>query len=647
MCGIAGICNLSDSAKPVDRREIAAMNRLMVHRGPDDEGIWLSDRGNVGLGHRRLEIIDLSSAGHQPMEGGSGTQLVFNGEIYNYRELRKELRASWDFHSKSDSEVILAAYEKWGKECPRYLRGMFAFAIWDPRTQSLFAARDRFGIKPFHYFTNGNQLFFASEMKALMPFLENIETDYIALSEYLAFQFTLGDQTMFYGVRSLSPGHMMNISGGQIHIGKYWDISYELDFDHTPKFFHERLRELLDDSVQAHLLADVPIGSYLSGGIDSSLIAILASRHDKQNNAAFHGKFTSHPGYDESRYAEAAARAGGKELHQASMTAADFLSNIEKVIYHLDQPTAGPGSFPQFMISGLAAQHVKVILGGQGGDEIFAGYARYLIAYFEQCLKAAIEGTYHNGDFVVTAESIIPNLSSLEEYKPLLKQFWEHGLFDDLDERYLRLIDRSADMDGEVDPTCLNRESVVRNFQGVFNGNGSVHHRAYLDKMTHFDFKTLLPALLHVEDRVSMAHSLESRVPLLDHPLIEFVATVPADVKFRDGKMKTMLKQAYSDVLPKSILGRRDKMGFPVPLNEWYQGELRDFVQDIFGSQCARQRDIFNVDRIRNSIDENRRFSRKLWGLMSIELWHRQFHDQAQSYRSYVNNPPENMSVDV
>ena len=303
------------------------------------------------------------------------------------------------------------------------------------------------------------------------------------------------------------------------------------------------------------------------------------------------------------------------------------------MIWHLDYPVAGPGSFPQYMVSKLASQHVKVVLGGQGGDEIFGGYARYLLAYFEQCLKAAIDGTHRSGNFVVTPESIIPNLGVLKEYKPLIKTFFGKGLFDSLDLRYFRLIDRSADMADEVRWELLDRERVWDTFDSIFNSRRNVGHEAFFDSMTHFDFKTLLPALLHVEDRMSMAHGLESRVPLLDHPLVEFAATVPADVKFKDGHMKHMLKETYADLMPRSLLERRDKMGFPVPLSEWYQKELRILIGELFSDSAARSRPYMNSDAVLANFGSGGRFSRKTWGLMSLEIWHRLYEDRAPQLR--------------
>ena len=418
---------------------------------------------------------------------------------------------------------------------------------------------------------------------------------------------------------------------------RYWDVVYEIDYDHPADYFKERLRELLDDSIAMHLRSDVPVGAYLSGGVDSSLVSALASRHDRDNNKAFHGMFSAFPGYDESFYADAAANAAGKQMFAVDITAGDFINQIERVAYHLDYPVAGPGSFPQYMVSQLASEHVKVVLGGQGGDEIFGGYARYLLAYFEQCIRAAIEGTYKDGNFVVTAESIIPNLGVLQEYKPLMRQFWREGLFGALDERYFRLIDRSTDMGDEIDHAALDFERVRVAYSVIFNDVRNVRHESYFDSMTHFDFKCLLPALLHVEDRMSMAHGLETRVPFLDHPLIEFLATVPANVKFEGGQLKHLLKQAYQDEIPTEILNRRDKMGFPVPLNEWIGGELSDFVNDIFGSQAAHGRSFINVQAIRTKSGRVEKFSRKLWGLISLELWHRAYHDQAHRFTAMLD----------
>ena len=633
MCGIAGQLSLGRADLPELGRGLEVMSSLLAHRGPDAAGVWRSEGDRVGFAHRRLAIIDLSEAGNQPMSTPAGTTITFNGEIYNHTELRADLGSHWSFQTKTDTEVILAAYDRAGPKCVDDLRGMFAFALWDG--ERLFGARDRFGIKPFYYAIVDGRFLFASEIKALLPFLPAIETDPTALAEYLVFQYTLGEKTLFKGVKQLLPGHALAVEGGEVKVWRYWDVRYEVDLDHSPRYFEETLQQLVGESLEMHLRSDVPVGSYLSGGIDSSLISILASDLHGHSANAFHGKFSDHPGYDESRYATLAAARAGATLREVDITAEDFRDHIAKVIYHLDQPVAGPGSFPQFMVSGVARQHVKVVLGGQGGDEIFGGYARYLVAYLEQCLRAAIDGTYRNGNFVVTPESIVPNLTVLQEYTPLLQQLWREGLFGPLDQRYFRLVDRSHDLADEIQWSELDLDGVHDSFDAIFNSRRNVAHEAYFDSMTHFDFKCLLPALLHVEDRMSMAHGLESRVPFIDHPLVEFAATIPADVKFRDGRMKHLLKQAYSGVLPTELLERRDKMGFPVPLNEWLAGPLRDWVNDLFRS--GRTREFLNNDAVLANLEGGGKYGRKMWGLMSLELWHQCFHDRAAEYRRMLD----------
>jgi asparagine synthase (glutamine-hydrolysing) len=633
MCGIAGLYQFqARGAVPDPSGKLKAQSELISHRGPDGMGAWTSSDKRVGLVHRRLAIIDLSDAAAQPMTAPNGSVITYNGEVYNYRELRAELGSRWQFRSASDTETILAAYDVYGDDCLTRLRGMFAFAIWDERRTRLFCARDRFGIKPFYYAVVDGVFYFASEAKALVPFLPDITTNRAALAEYLTFQYTIGEKTLFDGIHQLLPGHALCVENGQVKTWRYWDVKYEVDFDHTPRYFHDKLRGLLEESLEMHVRSDVPVGSYVSGGMDSSLNHILANRNGSRP-LGFHGRFMEHPGYDESGFARSASQHAGGTLHCVDITAADFREHIGKVIYHLDFPVAGPGSFPQYMVSALAAKHLKVVLGGQGGDEIFGGYARYLVAYLEQCLNAAIEGRYRNGNYVVTIESIVPNLGLLREYKPMMKEFWREGLFGPMDERYFRLVNRSTDTVDEIDWSSLDPQQVFADFSAIFNNAANVQKEAYFDKMTHFDFKCLLPALLQVEDRMSMAHGLESRVPFLDHPLIEFAATVPADMKFKDGTMKHLLKQVFGAELPPEIVNRRDKMGFPVPLKEWFGNELESFALDIFDTMATRHRPFFNTDAILRNFGREARFSRKTWGMLSLELWHQQFHDKAAEWR--------------
>ena len=633
MCGIAGILNLSDRQVVNLEHSLATLNRLQKHRGPDGEGIWFPESEHVGLAHVRLSIIDLET-GQQPMLSNSKNAITYNGEIYNFEELKKEIGES-DFSTNSDTEVILKAYERWGVDCISKFRGMFAFALWDESKSKLFCARDRFGIKPFYY-TIVNDIFYcASEIKALLPFVKEIDTDKDSLNDYLTFQFTLGEKTLFKGIKQLEPGHLLTIENSQISVKKYWEVYYNLDFSHTEQYFIEQTRELMGDSIRLHLRSDVPVGAYVSGGRDSSIVAALASQIETSEFQAFTGKFSYGEGYDESMYARDLSQQYSFNLHELDIKSTDFVSSIHKIIYHLDQPVAGPGSFPQYQISQLASEHRKVVLGGQGGDEIFGGYARYLIAYFEQCIKGAIEGSLNNGNFVVTYESIISNLESLKQYKPLLKQFWSKGLFETIDRRYFDLVNRAPTLEDEVNWDAIGKSSTCDEFTKIFLGD-NVGHESYFDLMTHFDFKTLLPALLQVEDRMSMAHGLESRVPFLDHKLIELAATIPADIKFKNGELKRLLVRTFDPILPNSITQRKDKMGFPVPLNEWMQGELKDFICGIFETGRDRGREFFNTDVILENLSKEGKFSRKIWGLLSLEVWMQEFHDKASEYKKQL-----------
>jgi asparagine synthase (glutamine-hydrolysing) len=643
MCGIAGAIDLAGGPIPDLGRRLAVMNDLQAHRGPDGQAIWRHERDHVGFAHRRLSIIDLST-GDQPIGDGAGSWISYNGEIYNYIELRSELGGA-GFRTTSDTEVALRAYQHWGTDCVNHFRGMFAFSVWDEQTQTLFCARDRFGIKPLYYTEVDGVFYFASEIKALIPFLPAVETDLEGLKDYLCFQFCLNGKTLFKGVKELLPGHTLTVRDGRVSVSRYWEVYYRPDFDHTADHFESAIQDLLAESVTLHLRSDVPVGAYLSGGLDSSIIASLAVESEGPNFLSFTGRFGTDAAYDESGYAREMAEWKGFQLLDIDITAHDFVNSMEKVIYHLDYPVAGPGSFPQYLVSALAAKHRKVVLGGQGGDEIFGGYTRYLIAYFEQCIKGAIDGSMHSGKFVVTYESIIPNLVALRNYKPLLQEFWRDGLFEDLDRRYFRLINRAPTLGDEINWAALGQYDPWETFRTIFHG-ANVGHESYFDSMTHFDFKTLLPALLQVEDRVSMAHGLESRVPFLDHRIVELAATIPADIKFENGNMKHVLRTAMRSKLPSRIFERQDKMGFPVPLHEWLttRGPVRDFVQDILSSHQARSRELIDNGRVLKRMDDEAKFGRQMWGLLSLELWQRSFHDRADAFRRRLAAPVPEMT---
>lgn len=631
MCGIFSIINTRQQPKDNLLSFVESGLRQISHRGPDATGVWIDPQSRIGFGHVRLTIVDLDS-GAQPMSLDNGATIIFNGEIYNYIELREELGLDL-FKTHSDTEVILHAYQKWGENCVQHLRGMFAFLIWDPRKDAIFFARDRFGIKPLFWLEDsGGAIYFASEIKSLLPFIITKEVNVHALSDYFSFQFYLGSKTLLESVNQIEPAHCGWVTkDGLIQINRYWEVHYNLDFERTDKYFIDKIQSLMDDSTKMHMRADVEIGAYVSGGVDSSLLAILGSKYQESSSRfkIFNGRFTDSDAFDESKYARAVAEDHDMDLHIASITEQDFVDNIADVIYHLDSPIAGPGSFPQYMVSKLASKHLKVVFGGQGGDEIFGGYARYLIAYFEQCIAGAIDGTLNNGHFVVTYESIIPNLRTLREYKPLMKEFFAAGLFEPKDQRYFRLINRSNTIAPMLRPGIIQQERAFEEFKSIFWGN-NVGHESYFDLMTHFDFKTLLPALLQVEDRMSMAHGLESRVPFLDHPLVELAATIPANVKFLNGELKRLLKESFSHKLPKAIRERKDKMGFPVPLNLWLKqgGPARDFIGDTFSSHKARTRSYLRDGVTLDSIlDTQSIYGRNLWALLSLELWHQQFID--------------------
>jgi asparagine synthase (glutamine-hydrolysing) len=627
MCGIAGIVEL-DRGATAEQRRVEAMMRAIRHRGPDDSGTHFD--GPVGLGHQRLSIIDLEG-GHQPMSNEDGSiWIVFNGEIYNHVELRAGLEREHVFKTRSDTEVILHLYEDLGERCLERLNGMFSFVIWDSRRQRLFAARDRMGIKPFYWTIRDGRYLFASEPKAIFASgLVTPEPDEQSLQQYLTFQFCLGDRTLFKDVRRLEPGHYMLFRPhDDVHptIARYWEVSYELDTHHTETYFVDELRWLLKDAVRLQLRSDVPVGAHLSGGIDSSTVVSLGASQYSGSFHSFTGGFREGPQFDETHYARAVAEQACTTHHEVWPTWEDFRDSVPRLIYMMDEPAAGPGLFPQYMVSKLARENVKVVLGGQGGDEIFGGYARYLIAYLEQCLKGAIYGT-QDPRHVVTWDNISPNLPLLRQYQPLMQKFWGQGLFDDMDARYYRLIQRLDDSDEVVaDGVCdaPSRERLFCEFQSVFNNAGT---KSYFNKMTNFDMKTLLPALLQVEDRTSMAVSLESRVPLLDHRIVELVARMAPAVRFKGGDTKRVFRDAVQPLLPEVVYNRQDKMGFPVPIGQWFRGPLRDFLGDILLSDRARQRGLYRMDGIERMIIREQRFGRQIWGLLCLELWYRAFID--------------------
>ncbi len=634
MSSIAGIFHMGLQETGGLEQKLTVMNTLQKHRGPDGAGVFVHDKRFIGFAHRSLNIAGDAAApmDAQPIGDEAGNWAVLDGALLNARALANELGVN----EHSDAALLLAAYRKWGEGCALHLKGAFAFALWDEKNQTLLLARDRVGIKPLYYYINDNQLFFASEIKALLPFIQDAAISPEGLKDYLTFQFCLSGKTLFKGVYECPPAHRITVRGARVDISRWWQLYYALDWDHSEKYFTEKLEQMITDSVKAHTAGGAGmVGGYVSGGIDSSVVSALASK-EVGDYLGFTGKFAGLAGYDESAYARELADMYGFKLLELDITADDFLNNIQKVIYHLDQPVAGPGSFNQYMTSAFAAQHRKIVLGGQGGDEIFGGYTRYLVAYFEQCIRGAIDGTMHSGKFIVTYESIIPNLITLRNYKPMIKSFFKEGLFESIDRRYFRLINRAPDAGDCFYLDRLGSYDPFEAFSGIFNAENA-KKASYFDRMLHFDFKTSLPALLMVEDRMGMAFGLESRVPFLDHELIEFVATMPANFKLKDGNSKFILKESMGrKYLPESILNRKDKMGFPAPFVEWVKGPAREFVMDALSGERAASRPYIDNKRALTKIQGESAFGRNIWGLLCLELWQREFLDKAREYRDLV-----------
>jgi asparagine synthase (glutamine-hydrolysing) len=627
MCGLVAILN-REGRRPAAAL-LEAMGERIAHRGPDDEGTHVE--GAVGLHHRRLAIIDLVS-GHQPMTV-QGVTTVFNGEIYNYVELRDTLRQHGHrFETTSDTEVLLHAYLEYGIDFVKHLNGMFAFVLLDSRRQRLIAARDHFGVKPLYFYRDERVLLYASEIKALLAH-PRVRAEVCAegLRDYATFQYTLGATTLFKGISKLAPAHLhvVDLRSGELTSQRFWepDFSGPLNWDEPQ--ITERFTALLDDSVRLQMRSDVPVGTYLSGGLDSSTVTMAAARHAGEPLKTFTGAFREGPEYDESHYAELVARHAGARSYVIYPSQDDFVENLPRLVYHMDEPAAGPGLFPQYMVARLAQQHVKVCLGGQGADEMFAGYARYAVAYLEQAIKAAIQGGSEEGELAIPLEGMAPNLALLRQYVPMLKRFLQSGVFEPMARRYFRLVDRTEGMSELFTAdfrASVDSEAAFARFAEIFNRPATP---SYFDRMTYFDMMTSLPALLQVEDRVSMAVSLESRVPLLDRRVVDLMATVPPAIKFKGAEVKYLFKRAVTSLLPREILTRRDKMGFPVPLQEWARGKARSFFADTLLSRASRERGLLDTSVVERLIDHDQAYGRALWGALQLELWHQQFIDGA------------------
>jgi asparagine synthase (glutamine-hydrolysing) len=627
MCGICGKLSF-DPGSTIERTLLQRMTDAMFHRGPDDAGLYLG--GPIGLGHRRLSIIDLNT-GHQPISNEDGTAwIVFNGEIYNYRELRRDLlRAGHNFKTATDTEVILHVYEERPDDFVSSLRGMFAFAIWDSRRQRLILARDRVGIKPLYYCSQPDSLIFGSEIKAL---LEDSSVDRSidpqAIEKFLAFRYVPGETTLFSSIKKLEPGHALTVERGQVSIRRYWDLDFskKRSFQSFPAAVEE-LDELLQETVRMHMISDVPVGVLLSGGVDSSGVLALASEHSDVPIQTFSVGFSGENFADERVYAAMAAQRYGSTHFDISLTEDDFRDFLPNYVWHMEEPVCEPPAVALYYVSKLAGNHVKVVLSGEGADEAFAGYHTY--RYYPLLERAKSLGW----PFTAALSTGFRSLAATNRYARLSKYAVASLL--PIDRYYFSCTS------GPGDFFHVSRNNLFApEFRKQVNGHSAERWLAAyfqrcrstdtLDKMLFVDTMTWLPDDLLVKaDKITMANSLELRVPFLDHKVLEFAASLPSEWKVKGLRLKHILKEVLKPRLPAPILARR-KTGFAVPVERWLSGPLREYVYDVLTDRRTEQRGYFQPKTIRRLLHEEasgRRQSADLFCLLVLELWHRQFAD--------------------
>jgi asparagine synthase (glutamine-hydrolysing) len=630
MCGIAGFVERQGEASlpSTDSRAelLDRMCRVIRHRGPDDQGTMV--RGGAALGMRRLSIIDLAG-GHQPISGcDPSVTVVFNGEIYNYRELQRALEARGHrFHTHSDTEAIVHAYEEHGAGCVEHLRGMFGFAIWDERDRTLFLARDRVGKKPLYYtVTPRGTLVFGSELKSLLEHTEvSRELDVEALDAYLTFGYVPDPLSIFRGIHKLPPGHHLTYRDGSVQVQQYWDFPFEAETtSRNEDDYLEELNALLDDAVRARLVADVPLGAFLSGGVDSSAVVGLMSRHTNRPVKTFSIGFHE-DSYSELKYARLAAKHFGTEHHEFIVTP-DICHIVDELAWHFDEPFADSSAIPTYMVSKLAREHVKVVLSGDGGDELFAGYTRYAVDRSRSGFARLPR---------VLRRGVMSPLSRSLPHGAWGRNFIYNVALDPFD-RYVDSISVFSALNkpslytAEFRRQLNGRESMSAHFRNLA---ASVSTGEALDGMLYLDSKTYLPGdILTKVDRMSMAVSLEARVPLLDHHLIEFVARLPARMKMKGLKTKHIFKRAVRDFVPAEILDR-PKQGFGVPIQQWINDQLRERIRETLSERRTRERGLIDERYVRRLLDEHERQRRdhsgQLWALFMLEQWQRVFMDDA------------------
>ena len=627
MCGICGKINLTGDLPP--EALIRRMASTLHHRGPDDEGVYV--KGNAGLGHKRLSIIDLSPAGHQPMSNEDGSVwIVFNGEIYNYQALRSQLLAHGHrFKSNSDTEVILHLYEEEGPECVKKLRGMFAFGIWDERDRSLFLARDRIGKKPLYYFFDGKTFVFASEIKAITADAAVPRVpDHTAIHHYLTYQDVPSPWTAFEGIKKLPPAHHLFLKNGAMEVKRYWKLSYLPKHRMTVQDLKAGIIERLREAVKLRLISDVPLGAFLSGGIDSSAVVALMSGMMNEPVKTFSIGFKEEA-YNEVRYARMIAEKYHTD-HTEFVVEPNAVDVLPKLVWHYNEPFADSSAIPTYYVSKLAREHVTVILNGDGGDENFAGYGRYAANEFSRRLHRLFPSS--------VVKLFLPFLMMLPHGSDPNNFFWRLKRFS---QEYIKspelrnarwLCHFTSEMKKEMySEHFLNHVSTLDSFDLIMEKYREAEAESFTDKALYADVMMYLPdALLVKVDVASMANSLEARSPFLDHEFMEFVAQIPAELKLRGRTTKHILKEALRGILPDEVLFRK-KMGFGVPLDHWFRDELKEMAYDTLLGQRCIGRGYFNRTYIEKILDEHVsgkwNWQYHIYDLLMLELWHREFID--------------------
>ncbi len=602
------------------------MNQQIAHRGPDDDGFFV--RENVGLATRRLSIIDVQT-GHQPICNEDETVwIVFNGEIYNHRELRQRLESQGHcYRTRSDTETIVHLYEQYGSNCVQHLRGMFAFAIWDQTKQSLFLARDRLGIKPLYYRYDGGALLFGSEIKALLAYPGlRPEFNRKALGEYLAFGYLAGEETMYSGIRKLMPGHTLLLDGrGEVEISCYWDLAPNSgDAGRTREYYVREYRERLEGCVSSHLMSDVPLGVFLSGGLDSSAVAALTSKIRQDPIETFAVGYGEEE-FSELPFARTVAEHIGSEHHEVRLSRDDFFQALPTCIWHEDEPIVWPSSVPLYFVSRLARERVKVVLTGEGSDETLAGYTRYAWTLLNSRMDDVYRSLTPSGLRSALRSAILSSPLSATARRKLEHTFllrdgssWSTFYFDNFYSAF-----SAAEQDELLTPEArLDTSDAYSGSMAFWNqSKGDMLHR-----LLYTDIKTYLVELLMKQDQMSMAASIESRVPFLDHSLVEFTASIPAKYATKGMAGKFILKSAVEDLLPKSIVYRQ-KMGFPTPWAYWLAGPQLERLEQLLMEPRTLNRGYFRAEAIRSLFSEHRAGRRdhgnRIWRLLNLELWMR------------------------